>query len=67
MSGARRWNLPAGLNFLSRHSRESGNPFALMLKAKVDSSLLKAEHIHVLSRRARFRGNDGQKARGTER
>jgi hypothetical protein len=25
----------------------------------MDSSLLKAEHVHVLSPRARFRGNDG--------
>jgi hypothetical protein len=31
----------------------------LLHKSKMDSSLLKAEHIHVLSLRARFRGNDG--------
>jgi hypothetical protein len=31
-------------------------------KAKMDSSLLKAVHVHVLSPRTRFRGNDGLKS-----
>jgi hypothetical protein len=45
-----------------RHSRESGNPSWLLPKSNLDSSLLKAEHIRVLSPRTRFRGNDGSVA-----
>jgi hypothetical protein len=43
---------------------KAGIHVAQMQKAKMDSSLLKAEHIHVLSPRARFRGNDGHEDRG---
>ena len=46
-------------NLACRHSREGGNPSLLLHQSNMDSSLLKAEHIHVLSPRTRFRGNDG--------
>jgi hypothetical protein len=43
---------------------KAGIHVALMQKAKMGSSLLKAEHIHVLSPRTRFRGNDGKEEAG---